>query len=82
MLSLVIQCYLNKYHKTLLSHSVVPDSLGPYGLQHARLPCSHHLLEFAQTHVHGVDDAMQTSHSLPPPSPAHNLLVYNYQHYL
>ena len=29
----------------------------------------HHLLEFAQTHVHWVDDAIQPSHPLPSPSP-------------
>ena len=30
-------------------------------------------LEFAQTHVHWVGDAIQPSHPLPPPSPAFNL---------
>ena len=30
----------------------------------------HYLLEFAQTHVHSVGDAIQSSHALPPPSPA------------
>ena len=29
----------------------------------------HHLLEFAQTHVHWVDDVIQSSHPLSPPSP-------------
>ena len=29
----------------------------------------HYLLDFAQTHVHWVDDAFQTSHPLSPPSP-------------
>ena len=29
----------------------------------------HYLLEFAQTHVHWVNDAIQTSHLLLPPSP-------------
>ena len=28
------------------------------------LPVLHHLLEFAQTHVHGVGDVIQPSHSL------------------
>ena len=37
-------------------------------------PVLHCLLEFAQTHVHWVDDAIQPSHSLSPPlSPALNL---------
>ena len=33
------------------------------------LPVLHHLLELAQTHVHGVGDATQPSHPLSPPSP-------------
>ena len=41
----------------LLSCSVMSDSLQPHGLQHARLPCSHHLLEFVQMHVHWVSEA-------------------------
>ena len=32
-------------------------------------PALHHLLEFAQTHVHWVSDAIQQSHSLSYPSP-------------
>ena len=39
----------------------------------------HYLLEFAQTHVHWVDDAIQPSHSLLPPSPpALDLSIYIY----
>ena len=30
---------------------------------------AHHLLQFAQTHVHWVDGAIQPSHPLPSPSP-------------
>ena len=33
----------------------------------------HYLPEFAQSHVHGVSDAIQPSHPLSPPSPAFNL---------
>ena len=32
-------------------------------------PVLHHLLEFAQTHVRWLGDAIQPSHSLSPPSP-------------
>ena len=32
-------------------------------------PVLHYLLESAQNHVHWVDDAIQASHSLSPPSP-------------
>ena len=36
-------------------------------------PVLHHLLEIAQTHVHWVGDAMQSSHPLSSPYPAFNL---------
>ena len=32
------------------------------------LPIPHHLLEFAQVHIHWISDAIQPSHPLPPPS--------------
>ena len=32
-------------------------------------PVLHYLLEFAQTHIHWVNDAIQPSHPLLPPSP-------------
>ena len=55
-----------------LSHSVVSDSLWPHGLQQARPPCPsvhHQPLEFTQTHVHWVGDAIQPPHPLSSPSP-------------
>ena len=45
------------------------DSLRPHELQHTRFPVLHYLLEFAQTHVRWVSDAIQPSHPLLPPSP-------------
>ena len=45
------------------------NSLKPHGLQHTRLSCRNYLLEFAQTHIHWVSDAIQPSHPLSPPSP-------------
>ena len=48
----------------LFSHQVVSDSSQP----HARLPIPHHLLEFAQVHVHCIGDAIQPSHPLLPSS--------------
>ena len=53
----------------VISYSVVSDSLGPHGLQHARLPCLHYLPEFAQSHVRWVSDAIQLSPLLSPSSP-------------
>ena len=40
------------------------NSLRPHGLQHARPPVHHQLLEFTPTHVHQVGDAIQPSHPL------------------
>ena len=40
-------------------------------------PVLHHLLEFAQTHVHWVHDVIQPSHALSPPSPP----VLNFSHH-
>ena len=45
------------------------DSLWPHGLQHARVPVHHQLLEPTQTHIHQVGDAIQLSHPLSAPSP-------------
>ena len=59
------------------SCSVVSYSLGPYGMQHARLSCPSPTTELAQTHVHWVSDAIQPSHPLSSPSPpAFNLSQY------
>ena len=41
----------------------------PHGLQHARLPVFHYLLEFAQIHGRWVCDAVWSSHPLSPSSP-------------
>ena len=42
----------------LFIRSVVSNSLQPHGLQPTRLPILHYLLEFAQTHVHWVNDVI------------------------
>ena len=58
----------------LFNHSVVSDSLWPYGLQHARPPCPSPTPGVAQTHVHWVSDVIQPSHLLSSPSsPVFNL---------
>ena len=42
-------------------------TLQPHRLQHDRLPCpSFYLPEFVQTHVHWVNDSIQSSHSVTP----------------
>ena len=50
------------------SCSVVSNTLQPHGLQHARLPFHHQLSELAQTHVHWIRDAIQSSYPLLSPS--------------
>ena len=51
------------------SRSVVSDSLRHHESQHIRPPYHHQLLEFTQTNVHQVGDAIQPSHPLSSPSP-------------
>ena len=63
---LVYECYKqgmnwHKFTSVQFSHSVMSDSLWPHGLQHARPPCPSPTLEFTQTHVHWVGDAIQPS---------------------
>ena len=61
-----------RFSSVHFSRSVVSDSLRPHESQHTRPPGHHRLLEFTQTHVHWVSDAIQPSHplsSLSPPAP-------------
>ena len=59
------------------SYSVMPNSLWPIDCSMPGFPVHHWLLEFAQTHVHWVGDAIQPSHPLSSPSPsAFNLSQY------
>ena len=44
------------------------DSLQPLECNMPDLPAPHHLLEFAQVHVHCISDAIQPSHPLTPSS--------------
>ena len=57
-------CYFSSVHS--LSHVQLCD---PMDVSMPGFPVLHYLPEFAQTHVHWVDDAIQPSHPLPPPSP-------------
>ena len=50
---------------------------GPMDRSTPGLPVHHQVLEFAQTHVHRVGDAIQPSHPLSSPSsPTFNLSQY------
>ena len=50
-----------------------PTLCDPMNCSTPGLPVHHQLLEFTQTHVHWVGDAIQPSHPLSSPSPALNL---------
>ena len=65
----ILVLWLSQFSSVQFSRSVMSNSLRTHGLQHIRLPCPHQLLEFTQTHVHRVSDAIQPSHPLPSPSP-------------
>ena len=49
-----------------------PTLCDPMNCSTPGLPVHHQLLEFTQTHVHRVSDAIQPSHPLSSPSPAPN----------
>ena len=58
----VFSCFIrNIVNLLLFSLSVMSNSLRLHALQHARLPCHSYFLEFAQTHVHWIGDAIQPS---------------------
>ena len=52
------------------------DFLPPMDCTSPGLPVHHQLLEFTQTHVHWVGDAIQSSHPLSSPSLAFNLFQH------
>ena len=53
----------------LLSPSVMSHSATPWTAACPDFPVLHYHLEFAQTHIHWVSDAIQPSHPLLPTSP-------------
>ena len=62
--------YVNRSVSSVqFSRSVVSDSLRPHELQHSRPPCPSLVLEFTQTHIHRVSDAIQPYHPLSSPFP-------------
>ena len=58
--------FLRFYELLLFSHSVVSNSLLPMDCSMPCFPVLHYLLEFAQTHIHWVSDAIQPPHLSPP----------------
>ena len=65
--------HTNVYSHKLFQFSSVtqsyPTLCDPKDCSTSGLPVHHQLLEFTQTHVHWVDDAIQPSHPLSSPSP-------------
>ena len=60
---------LKELHSVQFSRSVVSDSCDPMNHSTPGLPVHHQLLEFTQTQVHRVSDAIQPSPPLSSPSP-------------
>ena len=58
-----------QFSSVQFSRSVVSDSLWPHESQHAKPTVHHQPLEFTQTPIHRVGDAIQPSHPLSSPSP-------------
>ena len=67
------------YHHQFSSVTqLCPTLCNPMDCSMPGLPVHHQLLEFAQTHVHWVSDAIQPSHPLPSPSsPAFTLSLHD-----
>ena len=61
------------FSKVCLVTKSGPTLCDPVDCSTPGFPALHHLLEFTQTHVHWVGDAIQPSHPLSPPSLAFSL---------
>ena len=59
----------SKYLLLLFSHSDMSDSLWPMDRSMPGFPVLNYLLDLAQTHVHWVSDAIESSCPLSSPSP-------------
>ena len=64
-----LKCISSNRPSVQFSRSVVSNSLRPMNCSTPGLPVHYQLLEFTQTHVHRVGDAIQPSHPLSSPSP-------------
>ena len=63
MINIISQCCCYSVAKSC------PTLFGSLDHSMPGFPVFHYLLEFAQTHVHWVSDAIRPSHPLSPPSP-------------
>ena len=62
-------CLFNLYAEFSSVAQSCPTLCNPMNCSMPGLPVHHQLLEFTQTHVHRVGDAIQPSHPLSSPSP-------------
>ena len=68
MLSRLVITFLPRSQFSLVAQSY-PTLCHPMNRSTPGLPVHHQLLEFTQTHIHWVSDAIQLSHPLSSPSP-------------
>ena len=61
-------CFFSSVHFSSVAQSC-PTLCDHMNRSTPGIPVLHHLLEFTQTHVHQVSDAIQPSHPLSSPSP-------------
>ena len=80
--------FLLGYHSVQLNSVTqsCPTLCDPMNHSTPGLPVPHQLLEFTETHVHRVSDAIQLSHPLsspspPAPNPSHIHQAYIYTFY-
>ena len=66
---LVNEAEVDVFHQFSSVTQLCPTLFDPMRCITSGLPVHHYLLEFAQTHVHRVIDAIQPSHLLSSPSP-------------
>ena len=81
---LISFCFIRKLPSVQFSsvNQSCPTLCDPMNCSTPGLPVHHHLLEFTQTYVHRVGDAIQPSHPLsapfpPTPIPPSNRVFYN-----
>ena len=65
----IAHVFTSKFYSVQFSHSVMADTSQPMDCSMSGLRVHHQFLEFTQTHVHWVGDAIQQFHPLSSPSP-------------
>ena len=67
--NMLMKSFYKNFSSVQFRYTVMSNSLQPHELQHTwPLPVHHQLLEFNQTYIHWVSDAIQPSHPLSSPS--------------